>query len=138
MKFEKTIVQKILGGVLRRRKQSFFDRQIMHPRRDWLVGFIGGLLMVAYAGYSSYETYQNYRSSSIDQLTDLPTDNIYREPMVKIVLEDFTLRRDLHEGLKSKLITSRRSETLLVPSDREESNSPDLEAVSEGEPELDS
>lgn len=107
---DKSIVKKILGGVMRNRKQSFFDRQIMHARREWLLGVLAGLAIVVYAGITSYNTYMTYRTISPSQTSDLPTDTLYRAPMMKTVLEDFEFRRQIHENLKSKLINSRREE----------------------------
>jgi hypothetical protein len=110
MKIEKTFIKKMISGILRQRKQSFFDRQIMHARREWFIGVLIGLGIVGFFGYSSYTTYTNQRHVDDSQVTNLPTDNLFRAPMMKAVLEDFTLRKDQYEDLKSKLIDSRSSQ----------------------------
>jgi len=119
---DKKVVKKILGGILRKNKQTFFDRQIMHARRDWNIGLLVGVFVIIGFSYWTYQTYTYYRELSPNRTAEIDSETVYREALVKTVLEDFATRRKVYEDIKSELILERRTERVLTEVKSEGSN----------------
>jgi hypothetical protein len=83
-----------------RRQRGIQNTQIIHPRREWLLGiFIGLLIFTASATWSTH-LYLKYQyvdvNDSDDDLTEL---SVYRATMVTASLDDFAERQEKFDQL---------------------------------------
>jgi hypothetical protein len=101
---ENTFIKKITDGILRNRKMTVMERNIMHPERDWLLGIFVGMVVVTIAAVWSMGTYVQFKNISVTSSTDSPDSIIYKENLVNSALTDFGERKEMYELLKKELI----------------------------------
>ena len=114
---ENPFVKKVVQGILRNRKQSFLDRSIMHPYREWFSGLAAGLCVLSVCVAWGVSTYVQFSNVSVGGDSTQEENLVYRESLVETALEDFSQRKDEYETLKQSLLSRQRvvSEVVLPP-----------------------
>ena len=83
-----------------RKHQGLRDPQIIHPRRDWIIGVF--LSLVAFAGIAWWSgvSYLNYSNISVIESVELAdTSVVYKEGQVNAALELFKEQTDNYNQL---------------------------------------
>ena len=124
-------IKKLIRSVLRQQR-GLRDHQIIHPTRDWMVGFIGGLILLIVGAAWSFTTYKEVGERDVESVdVGEVKQTVYREDMVNAALEQFRERKEQYEALINQ-------PEVIVPEevieDEEESDEP-IEEVEVEEPE---
>lgn len=125
-------IKKLVKRILRR-QQGLHDHQMIHPRREWLTGFITGLLLLIAGGAWSSITYQEVGERDVENINvEEVKQTIYRGDIVDSALDEF---RDRNEKYRA-LLNESNTETLEIEpaEDVEEITEPE-EVIEEPVPE---
>ena len=105
-----------LAKKISRGHQSMRGPQIIHPVREWFIGLVVAAVIVAVSGLWGSQTYVQYRSAVVSESTPVANNTVvYRESMVKDVLEQYSERDSKHQSIVDSLrITSAASDDEVV------------------------
>ena len=96
-----------------------FDKSIMHPEREWFVGFFTGGLILAVGIYWSVSTYKQFSNISVSEGEgERKEELVYKKDLVQVALEDFEARRTVYLELKKNL---QETGALVLPNPPQES-----------------
>ncbi len=85
-----------------RQHRGLRDHQIIHPVRDWTIGVIISILMLAIVTWWSAMSYLAHSSTKIDNASDIvSTNTVYREAQVNEALKVFEKKREDYDFLLS-------------------------------------
>lgn len=95
-------IKKLIKHVLRHQR-GLRDHQIIHPRRDWMVGFIAGLLLLVIGAVWSFITYREIAERDVENVDiEEVQQTVYREDMVNSALEQFRDRKESYQVLLNR------------------------------------
>jgi hypothetical protein len=81
-----------------------FDKSIMHPEREWFVGFFTGCLLLGVGIYWSVSTYKQFSNISVSEGEgERKEELVYKKDLVTVALADFDARRTVYLELKKNL-----------------------------------
>jgi len=105
-----------LAKKLFRHKQGLRQVKLMHPKRDWLVGvLVGIIIMVMMVGWSAY-TYLEKREAITLDATDIEAQiPVYRSDVVEDALSIFTARKERFEQLNQRSVVTSAPEPEVTP-----------------------
>ncbi len=89
------------------RGQGVPDRKLLHPKRDWAIGLSVFLLIVFAGGVLStnlFEAYKNVQTRKVDVAIQIP---VYKELLVKTVLEKYSERSEMYDSLQKKSMVTK-------------------------------
>lgn len=112
---EKSLIKKMASYILRSRNKAFFDRSIMHPKRDWLTGIIVALVVAGVGIFWSARAYNQYSHIEITTTNLEEEEVIYRESLIETALADFAARKNAYEELKTQLLNKYQKQEAAVP-----------------------
>lgn len=94
-------IKKVLHTVFKK-SRSLSDPQLMHPEREWGIGLVVSLTILILG--SALGAYTYFKNQSVDVVTDADevSGTVYRQSLVKEVLDDMNKRSAKLESLKSK------------------------------------
>ncbi len=100
---DKKFVKKIVSDVFKK-NSSLKDHYLMHPEREWFLGFGTALVILLTGVYWSLHIYQIYNSTDVDEKNS-PNSNqmVYREKEVAMVLEELAARKEKYRLIKAEL-----------------------------------
>lgn len=102
---DKKVIKKMVDHILHPQKRQFLDNQIMHVEREWFFGVLFSALVLAGGAILSVQLYEQYNDVTVSE-TDLDqTAIVYKDNLVKKVLQDFSKREAVYEDLKAKVNT---------------------------------
>lgn len=85
-----------------RRGEGYRDRRIMHPARDWLIGFLVAILLfLGSAAGSGYLFWKNMTRSEEEATVEPVT---YDPKLVRNVLSGYRAREERYESLRGDAI----------------------------------
>lgn len=96
----------MVQSVLRNKKETLVDRHIMHPEREWLLGIVTGVVLVAVVAYASIATYIKYSSVSVTSTEVTEGATVYRTELVAVALSEINSRSQEYENLKASILAS--------------------------------
>lgn len=86
--------------------QGVHQPKPINPSREWAIGLLVAVFVMAGSGVWSAQTYLKYRDASVGE-TDVVDEGVvvYRESLVKAALEKFDQRKESLDGLlKNKVV----------------------------------
>ena len=101
---ENNPIKKMVSGILRNRKKAHFDKNIMHPQREWFIGVFLGLVILGVGIAWSVSTYMQFKNVSLSSLATEEENVVYKESVVDTALADFEVRKKSYEDLKKQLL----------------------------------
>jgi hypothetical protein len=101
---ENNPIKKMVSSILRNRKKALFDRNIMHPEREWFLGVFLGLVILCIGIAWSVSTYMQFKNVSLTSLSTEEENVVYRQSLVDTALADFEVRKKSYEDLKKQLL----------------------------------
>lgn len=104
---ENKLVKKMAASLIKKQKNVFVDRRIMHPEREWFTGLL--LSAAVLVGGVSFMVFQYFQFSHVStESAEVAEEGVvYRSGLVKDALDDFRVRKNTYEELKKELIGSR-------------------------------
>lgn len=86
------------GGLLRKRRVSY-DKRVIHPTRDWLIGLLFFFTIIIAGGcYSAYQ-FVTYRNITVHETVVSETIVKYNSVLVTRMLEQYALRKANYDGV---------------------------------------
>lgn len=83
-----------------RNQRGLQDHQMIHPRREWGVGLVVGMLAFTGGAVWSYITYNEVRERDIESVNPAEVQqNVYQEGLVNAALSEFRQRKISYETL---------------------------------------
>jgi hypothetical protein len=112
-------IKKMVKKILRRQK-GLRDHQMIHPRREWMIGFLAGVAVLLAGGTWSYLTYQEIAARDIDTVTVSEVQQTgYRGELINSALSNFESRvtdyRALLESANAMLPETLETEDVSEP-----------------------
>ena len=90
---------------LLKKKVVLSDPQLMHPEREWVIGLVVAVFIFLGAASMSAYTYFSNQSISVYVGEDSNDDVVYRESLVKEVLETIKEREATLDSLQREVST---------------------------------
>lgn len=104
---ERDFMKKVAAAVARNRSKRAFDRSMMHPQREWLIGVGGVIIGVVIAAFWSVTNYAHFSSTSVTaDVTDAGM-GIYNGGMVMSALTTQEERAAEYTALKNAMLGRR-------------------------------
>ncbi len=95
-----------LAKKIMRRQRGLRDHQIIHPQREWVVGLVLAILVVAGIAVWSSTTYLAITDRSVDTtIGDANTQTVYRTEVIDAALTQFRERAENYEQLLENRVT---------------------------------
>ena len=92
-------IAKIAKRVLKR-QSGVRDHQIIHPRREWAVGLLGGLILLIVGATWSFFTYRDVSGREVENTDTVEVEQtIYRDELVNAALEKLRERQASYQAL---------------------------------------
>ncbi len=111
---ENEFVKKITNKILKNRKLAFFDRDIMHPEREWFLGIFVAIVILGAGTFWSTKTYVQFSNILLTN-EDEEENVVYRASMVEAALVDFAARKKVYQELKAQLVNKYPKQETSVP-----------------------
>jgi len=93
----KNDITKLARRIIRRQK-GLHDHQMIHPKREWLVGLFFGLVLLVSGGAWSIITYDEVKNLNIESVNITEIEQtIYRGDMVEAALKEFRDRKESYQ-----------------------------------------
>lgn len=130
---ENNAVKKMVNSILRNQQNTFSDRDIMHPEREWFLGISAGVIVLVLAIFWSVNTYLQFNNISVINSGEQEKSAVYKALLVETALTDFADRKKMYEDLKGELISENRKAEVFVPVFASSTNSHDVSTTSSEE-----
>ena len=132
-------LKKKLLGIFIRQESFLFDRDIMHPSRDWFFVVFAGIIFLLAGGFWSVSIYSQFSNVSVTEVIEVNEGGGYQQGLVNTALLELDQRVLKYNSLKSSILGSSYNITLPQeledsPSE-EESSTVDVETEITSEPE---
>ena len=85
-----------------KRPKRLHDPQLMHPEREWSIGLLVAVMLFIGAASISAYTYFSNQAIDMEAVEDTTKDTVYRESLVKEVLNTINERENRLELLNRK------------------------------------
>lgn len=101
---DKSLIKKMMKDIGKSRN-NLGDHKIMHPLREWFVGWLGAIILLSGFGFWCVSLYWQYNNKNPENETagNSPL-TVYRESEVKKAIEELQTRGVEYEKLKATLI----------------------------------
>lgn len=104
---DKKMIKQMLRSIVRKR-DGLGDHRIMHPIRDWFIGWLIALVLLAGFGFWWTTLYWKYTGvETTDSFSNNAPLTIYRENEVKQAINQLDLKKAAYTKNKEKLLQSR-------------------------------
>lgn len=117
-----------------RRQRGLRDHQLIHPSRDWMIGFLFGVLLFVAGAVWSFLTFEEIANRDVDSvITEEVQQTVYQEETIDTALQLFRERRASYETLLGSAQITVPEEVVIA----EEESTSDEVSADEGATETD-
>jgi len=120
--------KKKLLGIFGKREGLLFDKDIMHPARDWFFVIFAGLIFLLAGGFWSVSVYTQFSNVSVTEVSETTEGGGYQQGLVNSALLELDQRILKYNNLKSTILGNKKYVPVPEVSEAEASE-PDEEAV---------
>jgi len=87
-----------------KKSRGYPDRRLMHPQREWFIGIVLFMIVVALGSLFAGDVFVKYRNISVEDGDSGESIPRYRDAIIQNALESYQARTETYDTLRNAVV----------------------------------